>query len=500
MRNPLTPQSSCGRAAAVFLLVASGAAASSSHAAIQSGAVSSSATTPARAATDSDAVTISGVITDSLNGGYLGSAIVSVSGTPRMAISDSLGRFRIDRIAPGRRRIDVFHPFLDEIGMALVTPPMELRPNDTLSLNLAFPSAATIVRMLCRADDRKLGPAAVFGQILDAESEQPIEGARISVEWYEYVFKKNKQLDASLMFRGALSAADGHFRVCGLPAEFTAGLSASFKGDTTAKIAVRFEPIMAVTTLRLSPNYASATAQDASAPASAVSRTARPHRAGSLTGKVMNSKGEAIAGARVAVDRPGAAAITGKDGRFALNGIRPGTRSLLVRRIGFQPVEVPVDVSTEAPQDLIVQLADFVPQLDTVVVTAIMRDLGLERVGFARRRKTGMGRYLGPEEIERRHAFHFTDLFAGVPTVRRSTYADGRPVLVGRPTGLGSGCVNFFVDDVPWYGGGVEDFIMPAEVGAIEVYSSAFTPGQFQRPGAPCETVVVWTKLKLRIF
>jgi hypothetical protein len=163
-------------------------------------------------------------------------------------------------------------------------------------------------------------------------------------------------------------------------------------------------------------------------------------------------------------------------------------------------MEVPVDVSSETPRDLSVQLAEFVPTLDTVVVTAMLRDLGLERVGFTGRRKTGMGKYLGPEDIERRHAFHFTDLFTTIPMLRRTVYADGRYVLVGRSTGLGGGCVNFVVDDMPWYGGGAEDFIVPAEVGAIEVYSSAFTPSQYRLPGAPCETVVIWTKQKLRIF
>jgi hypothetical protein len=160
----------------------------------------------------------------------------------------------------------------------------------------------------------------------------------------------------------------------------------------------------------------------------------------------------------------------------------------------------PIDVKAESPGELTVQLIDFVPLLDTVVVTAMLRDLGLERVGFTKRRKTGLGTYLGPEEIERRRAFHFTDLFMTVPGLRRSTYADGRPVLVGRGLGPGSGCVDYFVDDMHWLGGGVEDFISPAEVGAIEVYSSALTPSQFKQVGSQCETVVVWTKPKLRLF
>src|SRR5687767_5891666 len=505
MRNPLVAKAFFSRVTASFFVIGVHATSIPAVAGATAGRATPSGS---QVAQDSGLAVVRGIVTDSLNGGYLSGAIVAVSGTGRMAITDSIGRFRIDGIAPGTRRIDVYHDALDEIGLSLVSPQIDFRGGDSLSFELAFPSAASIVTKLCRASDRALGPAAVFGQVVDADSNAPIAGARISVEWVEYVVNQ-KRVGTSLENRNATSAADGHFRVCGLPAEFTAGLSASFGGDTTAKIPVRFNPIMAAMTLRLAPGYATAPAVNAptvnapavNAPGAAVSAKQGLQRAGgSLTGKVVDPKGGAVSGARVAVDRPGTAALTGADGRFALHGVRPGTRSLYVRRLGYQPVEVAVDVSAATPRDLTVELANYVPMLDTVVVTAMLRDLGLERVGFSRRRKTGMGTYLGPEEIARRRAAHFVDLFTTVPVVRRSTYSDGRPVLVGRPTGFGGGCVNYYVDDVPWLGGGVEDFIMPGEVGAIEVYSAAFTPAQFRQGGRSCETVVVWTKPKLRIF
>src|SRR5688500_3720720 len=495
MRNPLVAKAFFARVTASFFVIGVHATSIPAVAGATAGRATPSGS---QVAQDSGLAVVRGIVTDSLNGGYLSGAIVAVSGTGRMAITDSIGRFRIDGIAPGTRRIDVYHDALDEIGLSLVSPQINFRPGDSLSFEPAFPSANSLVAKLCRASDRALGPAAVFGQVVDAERNTPIAGARISVEWFEYVVSK-KKVGTSVQNRNATSASDGHFRVCGLPAEFTAGLSASFGGDTTARIPVRFNPLMAAMTLRLAPGYGNAPAVNAPA-AAASGKPASQRAGGSLTGKVVDPKGAALAGARVAVDRPGIAALTAADGRFALHGVRPGTRSLYVRRVGYQPVEVAVDVSPATPRDLTVELADFVPMLDTVVVTAMLRDLGLERVGFSRRRKTGMGAYLGPEEIARRRAAHFVDLFTTVPIVRRSTYSDGRPVLVGRPTGVGDGCVNYYVDDVPWLGGGVEDFIMPGEVGAIEVYSAAFTPAQFRQGGRSCETVVVWTKPKLRIF
>jgi hypothetical protein len=450
-------------------------------------------------ATDSGFVTVKGVIADSLHGGYLADAIVAVSGSSRMATTDSLGRFRINGVQPGTRRMDVYHSRLDELGVALITPLIELKAGDSVSLGLAFPSASTIVGMLCRGADRSAGPAAVFGQVLDADLETPIAGARLSIDWVEYKIEK-KRLKTSFEQRSAVSAPDGHFRFCGLPGELIGNLSASFGGDTTAKVEIRVDSLLAARTLHLAPIGERSTTQASGVPVSAAgsSSTALRRRSGSLSGRIVNPSGAPVSRARVAIDRLNAVALSGDDGRFALYGIRPGTRTLTVRRIGFEPVEIPVEVSADSPRDITVRLADFVPTLDTVVVTAI-RDRALDRVGFLRRRKSGTGTYLSPEQLQKLHAIQFVDLFNSVPMLRRS-YESGRPVLVGRPRALTNSCINYFVDGAPWFGAGIEEFMQPGEVAAIEVYDGAFTPGEFTRGFSACgTTVVLWTKPRLGI-
>jgi hypothetical protein len=79
----------------------------------------------------------------------------------------------------------------------------------------------------------------------------------------------------------------------------------------------------------------------------------------------------------------------------------------------------------------------------------------------------------------------------------RREYSGGHAIVTGRPTGSGGGCVTWWVDGNPWMGGGIEDFIRPDEVAAVEAYSSGFTPGEFRRAGQDCETVVIWTKQKV---
>jgi hypothetical protein len=134
--------------------------------------------------------------------------------------------------------------------------------------------------------------------------------------------------------------------------------------------------------------------------------------------------------------------------------------------------------------------------LDTVRVVA-RQDRGLERVGFSRRKQSGMGYYLTPDEIDRRRAYDLPSLLATAPMLRQAS-AGGHTIVTGRGNGLGGGCVNWWVDNSPWMGGGIEDFVRPDEIAAIEVYSSGFTPGEFMGATSNCETVVIWTKQRVR--
>jgi hypothetical protein len=149
---------------------------------------------------------------------------------------------------------------------------------------------------------------------------------------------------------------------------------------------------------------------------------------------------------------------------------------------------------------------DAIPQLKTVTIRAAARELGLQRVGFTKRKNFGTGWYLTPEEIDKRNAYSLTDLLTMAPMLRRVT-SGSRTSITGRPNGVSVGpgastaftnsCVTYFVDGMPWFGGGVDEFVRPEEVAAIETYSRDFTPTQFRTPGQQCETVVVWTRLKI---
>lgn len=443
-----------------------------------------SAVDVAHAQTPSAAITlppasIQGVALDSLHRGPLRGALLTVHGTTRAAISDSLGRFRIDSIPPGAYQVDVVHPVLDSIGVGLRTPVLNLESGKTFVLTVAVPSARTVVDARCTPQEMRLGPGAVLGFVQFAESEQPAVGARVALEFVEVRISRSG-LESIPMRREGIVTPSGHFKICALPSGTSGALTAFNAADTTGSIGVRVSPIMGVAAFEL-PD-----------PPSTSTRAGRT----TLTGRVVDVGGSGLVRARVSIVGDSSVALTDSTGRFSLGNLRPGTRMLSVRRLGFAPVEMPVALHSRELVDVTVRMSERVAVLDTVKITA-RRDIDLARVGFSDRKRTGTGYYLGPEQIERSPAYDLQSLLATAPMLRRVN-ENGRIVVTGRPRGTGSGCVTYYLDGREWIGGGIEDFIRPEEVAAIEAYSSNFTPPQFSKGISDCETVVIWTKQKVR--
>lgn len=482
MRHSLNFRSCAARAATlVAICVLNGAAAN--------------AQTPASPA--SEFAVVEGVVTDSLHSDYLRGAFLMVEGANVTATTDSLGRFRLDGVPPGLRRINVVHPILDTLGIALVTSPLQLSPGQHLHLVISTPSARTVVATKCSSAERIVGTHALFGVVQYAETEAPAAGAKVMLEWMEYESSGNV-LRTMPRRRVATVADNGRFRICGLPRDLTATLTGASGADTTAVVILHLNSLVSSAGLELAEPDVAPTGVTPGVPGSTGSGMSVRARRGVVTGRVLDLSGAPISRVRVSVNGDSAFAMSGSDGRFTLRNIRSGTRSVTARRLGFEPAAQVVAIHSGNPTDITVRLGEFVPVLDTVRITASSAQIGLDRVGFTKRKTIGAGYYLTPEEISGRNALQLPELLTTAPMLRRTT-VDGHQVITGRPQGASNGCVTYFVDGVPWMGGGIEDFIRPSEVAAVEVYSTSFTPGQFIGAAQQCETVVIWTKQKVGV-
>lgn len=433
--------------------------------------------------------TVFGIAVDSVRGGYLPGAIVSIRGSARSAFTDSLGRFKIDSVPAGELRLELVHPFLDTLGISVVSAPLKLAPGQNLRTVVSVPSPESIIATKCTAQDREAGPGAVIGNVFDADSDQPASGARVMLVWVDYVVAGNKLVKAPRQ-RVTSTGADGSFRICGLPEELAANLNVSKNKVESPELGLSLAPRLAVANVFLpSPDSAR---RDS---------TQRLPAAGTitLTGRILNSAGAPLPNARVSVDETDAVALSGENGRFTLTGLPAGTRILTVRAIGYEPVETAVPLRTRASGDLTVRMTRFAIALDTVRISAL-RNIAMQRIGFDERRKAGFGKFFDPEDIKRRDPLRLNNLLETLPglTYSSGNSSGGKRVLAAR-----RGCLVYMVDGKRWRGGddAPDYWISSQELGAVEYYQNGFVPSEFVTlvGGEGCSVIVIWTKWYLRL-
>ena len=462
------------------------------------------ATPRAAAAQQGAMASVAGSVIDSIHGGVpLPGAVVRINETNLQGTTDANGQFKIDSIPPGEHSLSLVHPLLDTLGVAINTRAVPFQAGQTLAVELAIPSAQTVLEMSCPAAWRRRGPSALVGKVLDADTDTPLVGAKVSLTWVELSLTT---LRKEPRVRTQPVGPDGTYRICGLPGGVDGTVQAEYNGRKTAEVRVVMDEAnpLGFQSLRIGTTVVEVPTADTTkgaAGAVAAGDTARrlkgPAR---LTGKVVNAAGAPVANARVDVSGTGNATLSREDGSFGFADLPSGTQALVVRQLGFEPVEVAVELSGRAPKQVTVTMSKPARVLDPVAVVAEKSKDGLDQVGFAQRKKNGFGYFMGPDEIQQRQATRMTDLFRTVPSLR--IVPSGMDYVVESARDAQGGCVNYVVDGAPYkslFAGDVDRLMPPNDVAAIEVYSGSSTPAEFQTPGnSSCTTIVMWSRFKVK--
>ena len=446
---------------------------------------------------------VAGSVIDSIHGVVpLVGATVKVGTTNRQAVTDANGRFQIDSVPAGPHSLSVTHPLLDTLNVAITTRPVDFPAGNSLAVEMAVPSAATVIGIHCPAAWRARGPSALVGKVLDADNDTPLVGAKVSLVWQQLSLQTLKK---EPVVRSGVVAADGSYKICGLPTGIDGNVQAEFNGKKTAEVRVVMEETspLGFQSLRIGTTVVAEAPVDTTArPAAGGARTdpvpPRLRGPARLTGRVINAAGAPVANARVDVQGTGAAALSREDGSFGFTDLPSGTQAVVVRQLGFEPVEVAVELSGRTPKQVTVTMAKPARVLDPVAVVADAK--GLDQVGFDRRKKSGFGYFMSTEDIQARQATRMTDLFRTVPSLR--VVPSGMDYVVESARDVQGGCVRYVVDGSPYqsmFAGDVDRIMPPHDVAAIEVYTGSSTPAEFQAPGASsCTTVVMWSRFKMK--
>jgi TonB family protein len=169
--------------------------------------------------------------------------------------------------------------------------------------------------------------------------------------------------------------------------------------------------------------------------------------------------------------------------------------SVHARRLGYRPVTVDALVEPGATRSLTITIARLAQELSAIVVRGTRRQPTGEYGGFYDRLDNGFGYFITRDQIERRNPTQVTDMMRSVPGVRLMPTR-----YVQRAVRLRNAGVNcppqFWMDGIRLGEEYDMDFLDPASVEGIEVYSMASVPARFMvgPDRRICGTIVVWTR------
>lgn len=355
--------------------------------------------------------------------------------------------------------------------------------------------AATYKRFCSSAYEDETG--FIVGRARDVDDQSPLADATVTAEWTEESGTGERK--TSKPFRvTARTNSHGLYVLCGLPSSEPLLVHVELAGVHAGPTPLWLDDRMIDRVdLRLSRRDSAALAAviaDTTTSATRVAGTA------SLRGTVVGDNGRAMRDASVDIMGTKRSAHTDSAGTFRIDQIPAGTRTIVVRYIGLQPMTASMDFETNAARDTLFSIGKKAQALRPVAIrgSATLPSWML-RSGFEDRRKMGLGAFMTEEEVKRHTFPELITVLEGLRGVHVAwTQSLG---VMGVPYMLGNGrtCApNFYLDgtefpnDFPQLSG----FVPPEGIKGIEVYSSAGTvPAQydkFARTG--CGSIVIWTR------
>lgn len=444
---------------------------------------------------------VSGVVYDSIAHVSLAGALVqlvsadSLGRFSRTAGSDSLGRFAFDSVPDGRYLLGFFHPMLDSLGLEPTLHQVSVDGVRTVRIDLAIPSPTRLRAATCGPQSSPDPQALVVGIVRDARDKTPVARGTVTAEWLELSITA-KGLVRRVPRLVATTTESGWFAMCNVPSAGMMTLMASRGADSTDVIEVQ---VPAEGFLR-HELYLGSSRTVITGDTTLADTLAPPRHLlvgdGRLSGRIVTASGGLpLAGAQVGIVN-GPQTTTNERGEWTLVNAPSGTRMLAVRAISYYPERRSVDIVAGAPP-VRIALSTFKSVLDTVKVMAA-RPSDRERAGFMERSRSGVGRYLTPDDIARRQPIVTSDLFRMVPGVRLDVDTTGFDKQLMVRGGQAKWCQSaIYVNGHHMTGftaGDIDSMLRPNEIAGIEVYAGTSVPPQFQQAFSACGSIVIWMK------
>jgi TonB family protein len=214
-----------------------------------------------------------------------------------------------------------------------------------------------------------------------------------------------------------------------------------------------------------------------------------------IVGMVVDSLGGPIAGAQIEVEGTLHRATTDSVGRFRLIEVEAGRLRLNVRRLGFLPATLFLNLTAAGARQVMVTMSASPELLAPVVVAGEHEVYDARLAGFlSRAEKKANGNFITRAMIERSSSARLADVLRQVPSVRI------RPVRgVGTMAFIrGASCPPLvYLDGTPANAGPFDlDLIDLGSVEGIEIYGGiGSVPAEFAASrGDRCGVIAIWSR------
>lgn len=433
--------------------------------------------------------------------------LVSVLDTMRVhdATLDERGRARVDNLPAGPWVLTARHARLDTLGVGSVAVPFTVRAGRGVTVRAAVPSVNTLVARVCGSAALP-GTGYLFGTVRRAAPNSaspraaatvdtlPPSAGQVTAQWLDLRIEEGR-VERTIVTTDVPVGDNGRYVVCGVPTETTVRLRA-LGAEAASGVATFTSSATAIAPRDLVLGRADAVAaapsgRQAPEDSSVVDIVLRGE--GGVRGTVQTDDGRPLANAVVMLTATGLDTRTDSAGRFVLTATPTGTWTLDVRALGYAPQQQSVDL---IPGDTVAQVLTLARAqvMDTVRVRAnamLRTALGRNLAAFEERQRMGIGRFVGPVDLEEMVLFRFTDVLREMPGLRLAM----RGRSTDRVITMRGGCVpTVFVDGMRMPGTeALDSFIPPDNVAAVEVYQTGYVPAEFQDIFSGCGSIVVWT-------
>ncbi|MDZ4673274.1 MAG: carboxypeptidase-like regulatory domain-containing protein [Gemmatimonadota bacterium] len=207
---------------------------------------------------------------------------------------------------------------------------------------------------------------------------------------------------------------------------------------------------------------------------------------------------------------------TDASGNFRIEGLSPQLVTVRLRQIGYPVVERSLNLFAGRETQVEYVLSKGPPRLADVVVTANRSATNLLMEGFEDRKRLGLGRFYGEDELARHRERRIIEVLRDAPGVQFVAGRGGEHLLASTRNAMGIGsartagaCFLQVVIDgmVVWTPETSAErvtsfpppdlghFVAVSELIGIEVYSGvAGVPVMYRRQGNTCGVILFWTR------